>query len=134
MNYSTIAGIRKSDYLKVHTDLGDFCGGSQMWWKPFSVYPSARGFRSYLYYRRDAAYRMWKFGCGVVALCDLELYLDRSDEPPQLKSREAYMTYVDRLRQEKYPLDRGLSGYVIGLKPWKMTRGLREYLQQKQGK
>jgi len=130
MNYETLAGLNSPDYLQINTEQGISLGGSQMWWKERSACSAARGISAFRNFRQDAAYRMWQYGCGVVALCDLQLYLDKRRARSAIMSKPEYMSYVDDLQCKRYRLTRGVTDFLIGLKPWRMTKGLRRYLNQ----
>ena len=83
-------------YLMVEDGRGGFSeGGNQNWWSRKTKITGHKGITDGLKKKmRDRSYRLWKGGCGVIALCDMELYLaklrdvDHLENGPDSKHKE----------------------------------------------
>lgn len=65
------------DYLRVEESEGVYKnGGDQEWWMELA---SSQKSLNYSDYRKDRAYGMWRLGCGVTAMTNLELYLTQQN-------------------------------------------------------
>ncbi|MBR3833777.1 MAG: hypothetical protein IKJ73_05640 [Lachnospiraceae bacterium] len=98
------------NFIKVYSKSTDYFGGDQSWWKT-----------------EDDS--MCDFGCGVIALCNLELYLD--GEAVKGIAYEDYKRYVEKRRGEAYFLNKGKVLGRMGLLPLIMERGLDGYFKSK---
>ena len=123
-------------------------GGNQNWWMEGRKAQTPReegGPSKYQECRRDERYRLANCGCGVIAMINLEMYLERqkerslkaSDEDQKTKldsyiTREQYEKIAFERWQKCYYIDKSYLNYVAGLYPWKMERGLKEFLQERE--
>ena len=130
-------------YLNVAgNDSSTYHGGNQGWWQGKVTTGDDLGHRRRL--KEDAYYRLWKIGCGIIAMCDAELYLtlqnseyslsvsstfDENTRKTGLCKMEAYRDYIERLYHTKYTINGGFVNTMTGLYPWKMTGGFRDFLK-----
>lgn len=129
------------DYLRVEESEGVYKhGGDQEWWKELV---SSQKTLNYSDYRKDRAFGMWRLGCGVTAMTNLELYLTQQntgfsapsnpisyDGATGIIKKENYMRYAEKNRDDVYPLYRlPLLNYNTGLLPVDMEVSLRNYLR-----
>lgn len=65
------------NYIKIVDGAGNtYHGGNQSWWKEKAGYQESKGRLDHIKkLGEDKYYRLWKTGCGVIAMCDAELYL-----------------------------------------------------------
>ncbi|MCR5210584.1 MAG: hypothetical protein K6C99_10270 [Lachnospiraceae bacterium] len=121
-------------------------GGNQNWWGTFSVYyEEDQDLLNYMVKRDlyDSAdgYRTSEWGCGVMAMTDLELYLTQQNDGYHLMdqtftydtdsgniSQYEYMKCANYNRDNVYKLKPGLKNYIIGVTPFDMTDGIKKYL------
>lgn len=87
-------------------------------------------------------YRMWKLGCGVVAMTDMELFLTQQnkgykaplqdiayDKETGIISNDDYMKYAEYNRDNIYYLGGNYVNKLIGVLPGSMEAGLAYYLR-----
>ena len=131
MEASCIAQLNSSyggvDYIRIHQKEGSFSnGGDQSWWS--ERIPTKRGL-NYKDFHRDQNYRLWKLGCGIIAMCDAEIFLTQADPGAQssdLSHRDIvydpntgviqvsdYMAYIER-KMKTYPIPGDRLHYKIG--------------------
>ncbi len=83
------------------------------------------------------------YGCGVIAMCNVELYISRCNERTSLEKNitnkntdislhnsilyEDYITYVNKRCQENYALLKGKLFGKLGLVPWRMKKGIKSF-------
>ena len=131
-------------YLPVRSKNGQVLqGGNQNWWfsegGPSSLAERKPKWR-YLVCRRNEDYRMAQLGCGVIAMTNLELYLDgrygrgsAAEEKGRQEglTREAYKKYAGEKWNSTYRIGKSPVSYAAGLYPWKMERGLSRFLRER---
>lgn len=101
-----MASLKYRNFIKVKKGTKDFFGGDQAWWK-------------------DENETMCEVGCGVIALCNLELYVDGVSRKGI--TIEEYKSYVDKRYTEAYPINKGNKFKKLGLSPLVMERGLDRF-------
>ncbi len=146
-----------TDYLKIQLIDGNFIdGGFQDWWRDKApenriqtVIDTADDFNKY--------YRLVHLGCGVIAMCDMELYLTQQNQGYQIPFsvgsydlsfwsspdvvtvpydtatgiiQEAdYRKHVEKRYQSQYWIPETDIDYATGLHPSKMIWGIRRFLE-----
>ena len=121
------------DYLNI----SDGHGGNQEWWRS----KIKTKYSGYIGFKKDKYFRLTNYGCGVIAMSDLELYLTYRNKNFKLSygninisnnnfSKKDYMKYVEKLFDKKYIIQESLPGYVINLDPGDMEIGLSDYLDK----
>ena len=68
-------------------------------------------------------------GCGVISMCNLELYLNGATNKGI--SHHAYKQYVEERYAKAYPMSKKKKLRILGLIPTTMEKGLDEYFQSK---
>lgn len=137
-------GVEEAEYVSVLLPNGRKCqGGNQSWWLSIVKQEKAEGqnLSRYQKCRKDENYRIASLGCGVIAMTNLELYLEHrgiagnewmpaDDGKSCIKAlpKEDYIKAVRSKWKGTYRIGRGYVNYVTGLYPWKMEAGLRECL------
>ena len=116
-------------------------GGDQHWWPGTgTTYDGVYDFDRYYDYVLDSDFKMNSFGCGVIAMTDLEIYLSQqfgyylphfetpyaSNNP--LVSNSFYKEYAEYNMNEKYVIDDSPYCYFLGASPIVMTHGITEFL------
>lgn len=112
--------LRNEKYVHIKLDDNSFYGGNQGWWT-------------------DSNSVISRYGCGVIAMCDLEIYLSGKFNGNQkvINNCDTFIIYNE---YKKYVEKRFYKTYRIydlpiikklGLLPWKMTRGIRTFLIDK---
>ncbi len=139
-------------YLRILSEDGSVCcGGNQTWWiDRLSSEEKAKAGNQFGTFFKEPYYRLYHYGCGVIAMNDLQLYLERKIREKEITdteetaigrsiktgtgemTKERYREILEQSFRGTYSLRGGLSDYLIGLKPWKMTRGVRAFYR-KQG-
>ncbi len=120
-------------YLKIKDENGHISnGGNQNWWSKKAVYREDKGGLDRLKkITRDQYYRLWKSGCGTIAMCDAELYIGSLNENQGEFGKKDYMEYIESAYEYKYKIKGNMmNGIFTGLKPWVMRRGLRSFLNR----
>ena len=124
-------GYEARDYLSIQLEDGKrLQGGNQNWY-----FASARksdseekGLRQTLKRcRADENYRLANLGCGVIAMTNLELYLGRTRYGEITKKQ--YEKAVSEGWKQKYRIGGTYLNLITGLYPWKMEKGLSEFLK-----
>lgn len=116
-------------YLKIHMGNNRYSnGGNQSWWgSKMQIKEDDK--RSQLKKTlADSFYRMQENGCGVIALCDMEIYM----APGNKKTWEMkdYMDYVEEKYKNRYRLGKNAIDCTIGLNPFKMIAGLKKFFAE----
>ncbi|MBE5933033.1 MAG: hypothetical protein E7263_06415 [Lachnospiraceae bacterium] len=98
--------IRNKNFIKIvkHNDF--YYGGNQSWWK-------------------NENQTMKEFGCGVIAMCDYELYVGGLGKSGI--AYEDYIDYVNKRRNQVYKLSDNRNLRKLGLLPTIMEKGLDEF-------
>lgn len=91
-------------------DNNDCYGGNQSWWS-------------------NTHKELDEYGCGVVAVCNLEIYLKGKNKEYALSQRE-YVDYVEERYKKDYSLPKGKLLQKLGLLPRRMRRGLKKFFRQ----
>ena len=127
------------DYLSV----GGLDGGYQGWWPDiYGDYDEtiAGNWGGYYNYVLDPNYRISHFGCGLIAMTDLELYLAQQNgyyiphnEYPYpnggyIIDKDKYMRLVEYNRDNVYYLSDYFYNFKIGVTPVDMVRGIENFL------
>lgn len=99
------------DFIKINKDNDEYFGGNQNWWS-----------KSYA--------ELNEYGCGVVAICNLEIYLS-GDNIECALSHTKYMDYLEERYFKDYGLLRCKMFQKLGLLPGKMRRGLEKFFDEK---
>ena len=123
------------DYLNI----SDGHGGNQEWWRS----KIKTKYSGYIGFKKDKYFRLTNYGCGVIAMSDLELYLTYRNKNFKLSygninisnnnfSKKDYMKYVEKLKPDSLTIHslESLPGYVINLDPGDMEIGLSDYLDK----
>ena len=119
-----------------------YAGGDQQWWGESKTFSDLA--TEYAYYSTHADYRMSSFGCGIIAISDLEIYLSQtygfqcipyqaSHQIPSWDSngnitQNEYMRYAEFNRDYVYNLDSDYSHFWNGVYETDLVCGLRDYL------
>lgn len=136
-----------AEYLKIYTGSGsDANGGEQGWWAEL-------GYARWKYEIFDSlagkAYRLHYRGCGVIAMCDMELYMAQQnpgyqptcakdtavyDSNTGILQKKDYMSYVEKAFASTYrilhiPIIQ-VKDIPLGLLPDKMIVGLKAFLKK----
>lgn len=130
-------------YLNIEGDDGLIChGGNQNWWQDRTPAGSERNRIKRM--KEDAFYRLWQLGCGVIAMSDAELYLalrnngcglsvpaafDEKARRTGIFKKDAYRNYIERMYGTKYTIAGNMLNLAVGLYPWTMEKGLRNFLK-----
>lgn len=129
-----------TDYLKIKADGNTYYGGDQGWWKD-DVTPSNADHQERL--EKDRYYRLWKLGCGVIAMSDAELYLTlqnsgytlRVDSPivtkfqqTGLDNKDTYKDYVEKQYDKRYHISNDPVSLEVGVFPTQMMSGFSDFL------
>ena len=115
--------ILLEDGRKVH-------GGNQGWYRAASKVEELKKqgiTKRYQLCRRDESYRIASLGCGVVAMTNLEIYLE--GKLRENLSKKGYEVALQERWKKKYRIGKSYFNYLTGLYPWKMTKGLKHFLQ-----
>ncbi len=132
-------------YLNIVKNDGTaYYGGDQGWWEEKAHFEgSSEGLIGQEKLRYDAYYRLWKMGCGTIAMSDAELYMaiqnggynlsvpttfDADFRQTGLCKKDAYMDYVEKQYGEKYTIYGDSININTGLYPWKMESGFHDFL------
>lgn len=122
------------EYLCIETDKGYMChGGNQYWWFQYAENKPDREktkkwsaiFRNA---KRDEWFRLAFLGCGVIAMVDLELYCCSRIAEGIMRQKQ-YEEIVTRKWKENYHIDQDFVNLHVGLYPWRMEKGLTEFLR-----
>lgn len=130
------------DFLKIELEDNSFAdGGWQYWWESRT---SRKDKYNYWDFFLDKDYRIWKAGCGVIAMCDAEIYLIQQNEGYQpffseyidipydsktgIIQKSDYMAYVDFSFEYSYPIGGNYLEYQTGLLPINMIWGMHDLL------
>ncbi len=113
--------------------------GNQNWWKDMA---NSQAAKNYWDFATDKNYRLWKMGCGVIAVADVEIYLTQQntgyttslgdiayDESTGIIQKEDYISYINLASDLKYGFGGGILYYNTGLMPRDMELGLHSFLQ-----
>lgn len=117
-------------------------GGNQYWWsgtdKDYSQLPLSEKYYDYVI---NHDYRINGYGCGLIAMTDLELYLAQqngyslsgnyvlySTDDPSI-SKDDYMAYAEYNMEIKYHLTDYAQNFFFGVVPFDMTSGIQSFLQ-----
>lgn len=100
--------IKNKKFIKINTMGKSYFGGNQSWWK-------------------DENQTMKEFGCGVISMCNLELYVDGKGS----MTYEEYKDYVNLRYGQDYSLARGKKLQRLGLLPTTMENGLDRFYNKR---
>lgn len=129
------------EYLKIQRNDGAlFVGGNQGWWQDKTPLTNAS---NYWDFATDKYFRLWKMGCGVIAMSDVELYLLQQNPEYKLASQEIvpydkstgimqendYRNYVELNYAIPYHISGSILSYHTGLQPCDMENGIERFLQ-----
>lgn len=105
-----MGALKYRKFIKVNNDSQVYFGGNQTWWR-----------------NQDEA--MSSYGCGIIAMCNLELYVDGVG----IKgiSYDDYIAYVEKRRKEIYSLHERSKLQRLGLMPSIMERGIDRFYNSK---
>lgn len=134
-----------SIYLNIDKhDSNTYYGGDQGWWKDRAFFQgNSGGPLGEVKLEADKYYRLWKIGCGTIAMSDAELYMTiqnsgytLSVSSPIAKRFQqtgscdelAYMAYVEKLYDNKYEIKGTPVNIMAGLYPWQMANGFSSFL------
>lgn len=107
-------GISISEqYIRVKDGKQITMGGNQGWWKD----------------RNDI---ICDYGCGVIAMCDLECTLYRRNSN-NVMGRNEYINYVEKCFRGRYHFSKMPIVRRLGLMPWSMCNGIRECCKAESG-
>lgn len=95
--------IKNKSFIKINKEDKMYFGGNQSWWK-------------------DENTLMKERGCGVIAMCNLELYLD--NQRKKEISYQEYKDYVENRFKKAYPMAKNKKLSKLGLLPTTMEHGL----------
>lgn len=127
-----------NEYLKIYEDEYLYKnGGDQGWW---SSEAKSSANLNYWDFASDKNYRLWKMGCGVIAVSDVEIYLAQQNKNYRFPvcdiaynnnghiQKDDYMNYVNYNSDLAYDFGGGLLYYLTGLLPQNMEYGLERFL------
>ncbi len=139
--------VENPDYNGTSSTQLFFDGGYQGWWRrKMTTTPDPTSEDSkFLSYLLDPSYRLSGFGCGVIAMSDLEIFLTQQNggfrSPNQgllyestisqngLIKYDDYVKYVEYNRDNVYKLNADYISYYAGVLPSDMEKGIEEYLK-----
>lgn len=144
VDYCEVAKLNNI-YLNIDKHDGNtYYGGDQNWWEDKAfLREDGSKIEDQLKLAVDAYYRLWKMGCGTIAMSDAELYMtiqnsgyrlsvsspfDADFQQTGLCDGDAYMTYVERLYRNKYSIKGDPVNSNVGLYPWDMQDGFHYFL------
>ncbi len=128
-------------YFNVVGDGNSYYGGDQDWWSDKVTTNDTMDHQDRL--KNDEYYRLWKIGCGTVAMSDAELYMTIQNSGYSLSvpstfdadfqqtgscNKDAYMDYIEGLYDKKYKISGDIISRKVGLYPWQMEGGFRDFL------
>ena len=126
-------GLEAKDYICVRLEDGkSIQGGNQSWYyaRAKKTDEDAKGHKNSLKRcRNDENYRLANLGCGVIAMTNLELYLGRTRYGEITKKQ--YENAVSEAWKQKYRIGRNYLNLITGLYPWKMEKGLSQFLKER---
>lgn len=121
-------------YLKID----DKDGGDQGWWEEEANSDAKLNHFDFI---TDKNYRIWKMGCGLIAVSDVEIYFTQQngdysapingiayDKETGIIQRSNYMSYVNLNADMVYNFSGDVLRYYTGLLPISMELGLEQYL------
>ena len=131
-------------YFNVAGSDETYYGGNQGWWEDKAQYKgSSEDLAGQVALKEDDYYRLWKVGCGTIAMSDAELYmaiqnsgyglsvpatLDSDVRQYGFCSKPAYMNYIEGLYDKKYRISGDAVNRNVGLYPWQMEGGFSDFL------
>lgn len=125
-------GAESMDYLSVRLEDGkSIQGGNQGWYyaRARKQEKEDKGHENSLKRcRLDENYRLANLGCGVIAMTNLELYLGRTRYGEI--SKKQFENAVSEGWKKKYRIGRSYLNLIAGLYPWKMEKGLSQFLRE----
>lgn len=129
------------EYIRIQQNEGSFSnGGNQNWWSQRTQIKNGLNYKDF---HRDQNYRLWKLGCGIIAMCDAEIFLTQADPEsrPMDPHRDIaydpntgmvqvsdYMSFIEN-KMKTYPIPGDRLHYITGLIPYKMRSGLKSFLK-----
>lgn len=129
-----------SSYLKIRGGNGTiYDGGDQNWWQDKITTSETE---DYLAFQDDKYYRLKKYGCGVIAMSDAELYMTFQNSSYNASygtikadsigacGMPAYRDYVELMYDNKYTIDSSWLDYQTGLNPLLMASGFSSFLKE----
>lgn len=102
--------LSNHNYIQVGNKTSTHYGGDQSWWGKSNPTIS-------------------HYGCGVIAMCDLELYLSGKYKTDFI-DEDKYKEYICERKRDTYKISEISFIKKFGLFPWKMTRGIRTFLKK----
>lgn len=130
-------------YLNVVGNNGTtYDGGDQGWWEVDVTSDDSLDHQTRL--KEDKYYRLWKVGCGTIAMSDAELYMALQNSGYSLGvpesfptdfwqtgliEKEDYKKYIGHTYGGKYAINGGFVNRRVGLYPWDMELGFTEFLR-----
>lgn len=121
-------------YLKID----DKDGGDQGWWEEEA---NSNAKLNQFDFITDKNYRIWKMGCGLIAVSDVEIYFMQQngdysapingiayDQETGIIQKSNYMSYVNLNADMVYNFWGDVLRYYTGLLPISMELGLEQYL------
>ncbi len=105
----------KDNFIEIKKDNRIYYGGNQSWWD-------------------EEDNMLQVYGCGIIAMCNIELYLKNQCEVSATIESSTVELYYDNYKQyvndrcRVYGLYRGKLLAKIGLVPWRMVRGIKKFL------
>ncbi|MBE5944136.1 MAG: hypothetical protein E7258_04355 [Lachnospiraceae bacterium] len=101
-----ISGLTNESYLSIKKgDISSY-GGNQRWWI-------------------DKDITLGKYGCGVIAMCDMELYLERNQST---MDKMVYESYIEKRYTVTYKISKMPIFSQLGLIPKVMKKGIKQFL------
>lgn len=130
------------DYIRIQQKESSFFnGGNQNWWSQKTQIKRGLNYKDF---HRDQNYRLWKLGCGVIAMCDAEIFLTQAgteSRPADLSHADLvydpntgmvqdsdYMAFIE-CKMKTYPIPGDMLHYITGLMPFKMRSGLKSFMK-----
>ena len=131
------------DYLNVEGSNG----GKQAWWGSFSNIDEGHEawteLMKQMLYDKSEGYRISCWGCGLIAMTDLEIYLTQQNNGYHLVdhsinydmssgniSQYEYMQCVNYNEDHVYHLRPNALNYYVGVTPFDMESGIEKYLEE----
>lgn len=147
VDFSEVARLNSrfsNHYFNVADSDKTYYGGNQGWWSDKAQNQGSSGsLVGQVVLKEDDYYRLWKMGCGTIAMSDAELYmaiqndgyslsvpdtLDASVRQYGFCSKPAYMNYIEGLYDKKYRISGDIVNRNVGLYPWQMEGGFSDFL------
>lgn len=115
-------------------------GGNQSWWEDKALSTDELNPDDFFW---DKYYRLWKEGCGIIAMCDAEAYMAQQnaeystvcgtltyDDATGIIQEADYRSYVEEAFDSTYIMWGDYLHYKTGLLPMDMEKGMEAFFKK----